>query len=207
MRRHEVKAFLPDTAKCIHGILQHAAKGSVQDSIRILFAVGNVVKRHPALRAEVAKSPGKEIVVGMLQAAAKRKRTYTNSYSLSQICVAQYNLQISCEQFWQQMPETCIEACDDRAACSVVYAYGKLHEARAVPSPSDRFSLLQQKLVVHHAAEMDAQGVSNVAWSLSKQGLLLGDAALALQSASLHTAASMNAQDVAVTLWALARMN
>jgi hypothetical protein len=88
-----------------------------------------------------------------------------------------------------------------------VYAYGKLYEAKAVPSASDRLRMLQRKLVAHHAMEWDAQGVSNVAWSLSKQGLLIGEAAVALQMASRNTAASMDAQAVANTLWAFANMN
>jgi hypothetical protein len=206
-RREEVQLCFPETARCIRTILQRVAQGSGHGSIRILFAVSNVVKRHPALLAEVSKSPCREFVQRILQAAMRQKRMYTKSFTLSQICVAQYNLQISCEQFWQEMPETCIVAWDDRAACTVVYAYGKLYEAEAVPPPSERLRKLQHKIVVKHAAELDAQGVGMVAWSLSKQGILLGEALLPLQSASLSTAASMNAQQVAITMWAFATMN
>jgi hypothetical protein len=199
VHRQEVKAFLPDTVQCIHGVLQNSAQEGTQDSIGILFEVSYVVKRHPALRAEVAKSACKELVVGMLQATAQHERTYTNPRTLSQICVAQYNLQISCEQFWQQMPETCIQAWDHRAACSVVYAYGKLYEGKAVSSSFDHFAMVQHKIVAHHAKRWDAQGVSTVAWSLSKQRLLLGEAAESMQKAAKNTAASMDAQAVVNT--------
>jgi hypothetical protein len=126
---------------------------------------------------------------------------------MSKICVAQYNLRITCEQFWQHIPENCVEAWNDRAACSIVYAYGKLYEAKEVPSASDRLRMLQRKLVAHHATEWDAQGVSNVAWSLSKQELLLGEAEEPLMRAILRVSDSMNAQGVANTLCAIAKMN
>jgi hypothetical protein len=163
VNRHEVKALLPEVAQCIHSILQNARKGSVQYTIRCLFAVGKVVKQHSSLLPELAKGPCKELVVSMLQAASEDERTYKNSFTLSQICVAQYNLHISCEQFWQKMPENCIDRWDHRTACSVVYAYGKLHEVKAVHPASDVLRVLQHKIVVHHATGWDAQGVSNVA--------------------------------------------
>jgi hypothetical protein len=88
VRRQEVNALLPETALCIERILQNAAEGSVQDSIRVLFALGKVVQRHQSLRLAVRNSPCKELVVSMLQAASRNERIYRNSYSVSQICVA-----------------------------------------------------------------------------------------------------------------------
>jgi hypothetical protein len=37
--RQEVNVLLPDTAQCMQRILHSAAKGSVKDSVKILFAV------------------------------------------------------------------------------------------------------------------------------------------------------------------------
>jgi hypothetical protein len=97
VRKQEVYALLPETAQCIERILHSAAKGSVKDSVKILFEVGKVVKRHESLRPAVKSSPCKELVVSMLQAASQNERIYRNAFSVSQICVAQYTLQISCD--------------------------------------------------------------------------------------------------------------
>jgi hypothetical protein len=126
VNRHELVALLPETAQCINTSLQHARKEGSRCSIDCLFLVGAFVEQHSSLLPELAQSPFKELVVSMLQAASADARTYKDSVSLSKICVAQYKLHISCEQFWQNMPDNCIDVWDDRAACSVVYAYGKL---------------------------------------------------------------------------------
>jgi hypothetical protein len=68
------------------------AKGSLKDSVKILFAVGKVVQIHEFLRPAVERGPCKELVVSMLQAASKNERVYRNSFTMSQICVAQYML-------------------------------------------------------------------------------------------------------------------
>jgi Pyruvate/2-oxoacid:ferredoxin oxidoreductase delta subunit len=180
--------------------VQNAAKGSVQDSVKILFGVGKAVQRHDSLLAAVQSSPCKELIVSMLQAASRNEPVYRNSFRVSQICVAQYTLQISCEQFWQRMPEKCIEEWNDRASCSVVYAYGKLFHMKAEHPASDGIKALQHKIVAYHAPQWDAQAVGNAAWSLSKQGLLVGDAAVHLQEATVRTAVAMDPQHVANTL-------
>jgi hypothetical protein len=129
------------------------------------------------------------------------------SSTLSQICGAQYTLQSSCEQFWRNIPHDCIQEWDHRAACSVVYAYGKLLDGKVVSPASDDLIALQHKIVAFHAPHWDGQGVGNAAWSFCKQGLLLGDAAVHLQEAAARTAATMNSQDVASTLWAFTSAN
>jgi hypothetical protein len=206
VRKQEVNGLLPETAQCIERILQSAAKGSVKDCVKILFEVSKVVKRHESLRPAVESSPCKELVVSMLQAASENERVYHNSFTMSQICVAQYTLQISCEQLWQKVPENCIEKLNDRAACSVVYAYGKLLDGGAVPPATDGFKVLQYKVVARHATHLGAQGVANTAWSLSKQGLLVADAAVHLQEAAARTSAAMDAQNVANTVWTFGNM-
>jgi hypothetical protein len=206
MARQEENELLPETAQAIERILLRAADGSVEDSVSTLFAVGHVVQGQQHLRPAITQSPCRELIKSMLQAASKNERIYRNSFSLSQMFQAQYTLQISCEQIWQNMPRNCIEEWDQWAACSVVHEYGKFYDGMAVPPASDDLMALQLKIVAFHAPQWDGEGVGNAAWSLSKQGLLLGDAAVHLQEAAANTAATMEPQEVANTLWAFANM-
>jgi hypothetical protein len=219
MDRQEMNARLPETAQHICSTLQNAGQGSAEDRERVLHTAGNVVKKYPSLRPEIAQPACRKWVVSMLKAVSKNERIHRNSFSLSQLwqkkkaksgttpCVAQYTLQVSCEQFWQRMPETCVERLNHRAACSVVYAYGKMLQVKAVPPASDILRTLQHKIVAHHARKWEAQAVGNALWSLSRQGLLVGDAAVHLQEAAARTAATMDSRSVANTLWAFTNIN
>jgi hypothetical protein len=85
VRRHEVNALLPETALCIERVLQSAAKGRVQDSVSILFALDKGSRQHQCLRPSVQINQCKELVVSMLQAASQNECFYRNSYSVSQM--------------------------------------------------------------------------------------------------------------------------
>jgi hypothetical protein len=71
--RKDVKALLKFTAKCIHRVLQNAAKKSTRESLIILHEFCNVVSHHPVLLAEVTKHPCKALVVSIMKAASEDK--------------------------------------------------------------------------------------------------------------------------------------
>jgi hypothetical protein len=192
---------------------QHPAvcpKTNLKYVILFLFYVGNMVKKHSGLRAEMVRGPCTKVLVSMLQAASEYEEVCTKSFCLEYICLAQCNLGIACEPFWQNLaavPLSRIEQQPSTTTCSIVHAYAQLREANAVPLHSERFIQLQHSIVHCHWKEWNASSVSNVALSMSMQGELRSATLEKLRRASLRTAALMYEQQVADTLWAFANMN
>jgi hypothetical protein len=214
--RKEVRREVPEAVEFINSILQDAPKEDAILETSFLFHVSKVVERHPCLRAEIMKSPCKEVLVSILESASQNEDVYTRSTCMEYMCLAQSNLRIVCEHFWQKLRKmppwygvynetiACIEHHNGPATCSIVYAYTKLREARAFPKYSQPFIELQHLIVHVHWDRFGGEEVSTVALCLSKQGVLQCLTLDCLQSASLRTAASMNAQSVVDTLWAFA---
>jgi hypothetical protein len=179
--RKDVKALLKPTAKCMHSVLQHAAKQSPDDSLPILHGVNGVVAHHPVLLAEVTKGPCRPLIVSIMKAASEDKGTCKDRWFVQVMCAAQDTFRIPCMEFWQKMPETYISIWDPTVAFTVVYTYGRLFQDKLVPPPSDHFSKFQHEIVALHAANWEAFEVSKVACLLSEQGLLIGEAVVPLQ--------------------------
>lgn len=69
-----------------------------------------------------------------------------------------------------------------------MYAYGKLRSEGTAPEASQSLRRIVFHITIHHSPKLAAQGVSNVAWSLAKQGSSFGDVLGPLQEAA-HRAA------------------
>ena len=205
--RHEVKEGMQETVQCITAMLQHAGNGSVRNVPRYLFTVAKAAQSHPSLLAVLQKSPYREQMLCLLQTAAADRSMYKNSYSVSQLSVAQYTLGIFCADFWHGVPQNCTEKWSEQAASSFVYGYGKMRSMGAAPAAPDRLRELLVATVAWHAPKLTPQGVANTAWSLAKQGLHFSDVLLPLQEATRRTAPEMNAQEAANCVWAFATVN
>ena len=107
--RHEVKEGMQETVQCITAMLQHAGNGSVRNVPRYLFTVAKAAQSHPSLLAVLQKIPYREQMLCLLQTAAADRSMYKNSYSVSQLSVAQYTLGIFCADFWHGVPQNCAE--------------------------------------------------------------------------------------------------
>ena len=205
--RRAVEAEVSETVQCIERVLQQATSGSVRNISRCLFTISKVAQAHPPLLRALQSDAYKATVSGMFQACAADGGLYRRAVAVSQLCSAQYNLEMYCEEFWHNVSEKHIAAWDAQAASNVVYSYGKLHSVNAAPDASAGLRQLLRATVSHHARELAPKGVANVAWAFAKQEIHFGDALLPLQEAASHTATEMSAQNVANSLWALATLS
>jgi hypothetical protein len=76
-----------------------------------------------------------------------------------------------------------------------------------VSPATDGFQALQHQLVFIHAPHWEVQGVANAAWWLSKQGLLIRNAAVHQEAPrGSSTVAAMDPQNIASTMSAFANV-
>ena len=173
--RHAVAGDLPEVMHCIKGMLQQATSGSVRNIPVYLFTVSKVAKEHPPVLRALQGDSYKRTVTGMFQACAADEAVYKRPVAVSQLCSAQYNLAMYCQEFWQTVSEKHIASWDAQAASNVVYAYGKLSQLEVAPAAPARLRQLLQA-TVRVADSMNAQNVANSLWAFATLGLELGPA-------------------------------
>lgn len=105
LSRREVEAELPDSMQCIEGVLQQATSGSVRNIPICLWTVSKVAKRYPPVLRALQSDAYRPTVSAMFRACAANKGMYRNARAVSQLCVAQYNLQVYCKEFWHSVSE------------------------------------------------------------------------------------------------------
>ena len=213
----QVKKLLGETVQAISAIMQHAKTGTGRNIPSYLFKIGKAADAHRPLLVCLKRSPYNQQVEALFEGACQQKGIFENPGAVAQTAMAQVSLRTYYPHFWHKLPQECISCWNGKTARSVVYSYGKLYESGIAPSPDRRLRELQIDTVLLHSQDLDAQGVSNCAWSLAKQGIALRDSLVRVRDASgcvptdcpfmkavMRVADQMNAQGVANTLGAFA---
>jgi hypothetical protein len=204
--KRDLKGCLPETVQCIEGLLQDVSRGSVRNIPRYLYTVGKAAEKHPRLLEALQGGTCREVLMTLLNACAADGTVYKDARQVSQLCCAQYSLQMCCKDFWQRASETHMNVWNSQAAVNFVYAYGKLHSTRSAPDVTSSLEQVLRAGAVKHADDMVAQGVANTLLSFATLEVALGEAQKPLMRAVVRVADSMVAQNVDNTLWAFAKL-
>lgn len=198
---------LPETLQCLDRLLQDVAEESVKDISTCLFAVSKVANKQTDILEGLKSEPYKETVLKLFRSCSTDSTMYTQPVLVSQLCCAQYNMEIYSSTFWRILSEKHIVDWDARAAANVVFSYGKLYSAKAVPLPSSKLKDLLHEIAYRHSRRMNGQAVANVLWSFAKLEVGLGKAHGRLMGALRAQAKDMSGQAVSCSLWALLKLD